>query len=91
LTRNIVLFMKTINNYITKDKDYCRGMARLEGTRLPVAHIIFLQNEGDSLEAIINAYNITKEQIKAANEYYKNNKEEIDKDIYRLNNPVVFE
>jgi uncharacterized protein (DUF433 family) len=76
--------------YIVKDKRYCDGMAVIEGASMPVASIIIMQQQGTSLEGIVNAYPknyLSLSKVHAALTYYYDHKEEIERDIARLQNP----
>ena len=77
--------IQTKYRYIAKEKGYRSGMARMKVGGPTVAGIIIMQSNGDSLENIVEAYPmLTKEMLEEALVYSKENKEEINRDIYDL-------
>ena len=71
--------------YVVKDRECCRGTARIKYMGIPVAVIVHMHKEGDALEDIVAAYHgLTLEIVHAALNYYKLNKEEINRDIAHL-------
>ncbi|MDP4012113.1 MAG: DUF433 domain-containing protein [Candidatus Nanoarchaeia archaeon] len=83
---------ETNGKLIVKIPGYCGGAAKVRSMSLPVSTIVAMHNLGDSLEAIVTAYSppLTMEEAKAAIAYYnasKENKEEIDREIYEFSRP----
>ena len=65
---------------ITNDSKICQGKPIIRGTRISVSHIVELRDElGWGIQKIEDEYpSLTKEQIKAALEYYNTHQKEID-------------
>jgi uncharacterized protein (DUF433 family) len=69
-------------NYIVKTPGICSGDARIDGTRITVHWIIGLIQQGWTVEDLIKGYShipLTRAQIHAAQAYYYDHKQEIDK------------
>ena len=66
--------------HITNNPKICQGKPIIRGTRISVSHIVELRDElGWDIQKIEDEYpSLTKEQIKAALEYYNTHQKEID-------------
>lgn len=60
----------TMYERISINPKVCHGQACIKGTRLPVSQIVRMLANGDTIEALIEAYpTITREDILACLEY----------------------
>ena len=71
---------KHVYAHITKDPEVCGGKACLDGTRISVADIVCLLDEGYTPDRMLNvlATPLTLSQVHAALTYYYDHKEEIE-------------
>jgi len=71
---------KDVYAHITKDPEVCGGKACIDGTRISVADIVCLLDEGYSPERMLNVFAmpLTLSQIHAALTYYYDHREEIE-------------
>jgi len=73
---------KQVYAHITKDPEVCGGKACIDGTRISVADIVCLLDEGYSPERMLNVFAtaapLTLSQVHAALTYYYDHKEEIE-------------
>jgi uncharacterized protein (DUF433 family) len=71
---------KQVYAHITKDPEVCGGKARIDGTRITVADIVCLLDEGYTPERMLNVFAapLTLSQVHAALTYYYDHKEEIE-------------
>ena len=59
-----------MNDRISIDSKICHGQACIKGTRIPVAQILAMLANGDSIDGLVNAYpSIEREDILACLEY----------------------
>ena len=59
-----------MNRYFTIDPNVCHGQACFRGTRIPVHQIVRMLANGDSIEALVDAYpSLTRESILAGLDY----------------------
>lgn len=73
-------FVETLQEPIRKTPGICGGAARIRDTRIPIWTIITYQQQGATDSELLNNYpGITPKDIEAAFNYYKLNREEIDK------------
>jgi uncharacterized protein (DUF433 family) len=68
-------------DYIVSDPDKRRGRPRIRGTGITVHNIAEDYNAGMSVEAIVEAFDLTPGQVHAALSYYFDHKDEIDQGI----------
>ena len=70
---------KTVYSHITKDPEVCGGRACIDGTRIRVVDIAYLQREGYTPERMLETYpSLNLAQIHAALSYYYENQQEIE-------------
>ncbi len=71
---------KHVYAHITKDPEVCGGKACIDGTRISVADIVCLLDEGYSPERMLNVFAtpLTLSQVHAALTYYYDHREEIE-------------
>ena len=71
---------KHVYAHITKDPEVCGGQACIDGTRISVADIVCLLDEGYSPERMLNVFAtaLTLSQVHAALTYYYDHREEIE-------------
>ena len=71
---------KHVYAHITKDPEVCGGKACIDGTRISVADIVCLLDEGYSPERMLNVFAtpLTLSQVHAALTYYYDHKDEIE-------------
>ena len=75
--------VKTDYAYIVKTANHRAGKARIVGTGVTVAGIVIMHQGGDSFETIAAAYRgLTMEKVREALDYYADNHEEIERDIF---------
>ncbi len=66
--------------HIAIDASYCFGKPRIAGTRMPVATIAKLYLEmGESLEDIVQEYDLSLASVYAAMAYYYDHRQDIDR------------
>ena len=71
---------KHVYAHITKDPEVCGGKACIDGTRISVADIVCLLDEGYTPDRMLNVFAtpLTLSQVHAALTYYYDHKEEIE-------------
>ena len=68
-----------VYSHITKIPGVCGGKATIDGRRVRVMNVVVLQQQGETPEQILEAYDfLNLAQIYAALSYYYENPEEID-------------
>jgi uncharacterized protein (DUF433 family) len=68
--------------HIVKEPGYCGGKAAIDNTRVRVANVVYLQQQGKTPEQILEAYpDLSLAQVHAALTYYYDHPDEIEETL----------